>query len=141
MSKKLTKDQMQIVYLNLDDNGKLSCIKAFKVAKQIDVKLEDMMHVANSLDIKISDCELGVFGKKELCEKDESLYNKIIQNNNMDKNITCKALWNEAKTSSMKTVRSTVQGSDIFTTYCQLGCFVEGKSKGKNNERKSKNLD
>jgi hypothetical protein len=141
VNKKLTKDQIQIVNLNLDSKGKLPCIKAFKVAKQIDVKLEDMMYVANSLDIKISDCELGVFGDKDLSQKDENLYNKILQNNNMNKNITCKALWDEAKASSMKAVRSTVQGSDIFTTYCQLGCFVEGKNKGKNNERKSKNLD
>lgn len=137
MIKQLTKDEIEIVNQNLNDDGKLTCIKSFKVAKLLNVKLEDMMSVANSLKIKIIDCELGVFGNKELSTKDDVLYNKILKDNNMNKNITCKALWDEAKLSNMKNVRSTVQGSDIFTTYCQLGCFVEGKSRGKNNERKS----
>ncbi len=141
MSNQLTKEQIQIVNQNLDDDGKLTCMKSFKVAKLLNVKLEDMMMVANTLDIKISNCELGVFGNKELTCKDNNLYNKILENNNMDKNITCKALWEEAKKSTMKNVRSTIQDSDIFVTYCQLGCFIEGKSKGKNNERKNKNMD
>ena len=137
MNKQLTKDERRIVSQHLNNDGKLTCIKSFKVAKLLNIKLEDMMQVANSLNIKISDCELGVFGDKSLSSKNDILYNKILKNNNMDKNIRCKTLWNEAKKSTMKDVRSTAQNSDIFITYCQLGCFIEGKNKGKDNERKS----
>ncbi len=46
MSNQLIKEQIQIVNQNLDDDGKLSCMKSFKVAKLLNVKLEDMMIVA-----------------------------------------------------------------------------------------------
>ena len=58
----LSDEQKRIVFENLDENKKLSCLKAFKVARKIKVEAKDMSAITKFLGIKITDCELGVFG-------------------------------------------------------------------------------
>lgn len=122
----LSDEQKRIVFENLDENKKLSCLKAFKVAKKIKVEAKDMSAITKFLGIKITDCELGVFGSLDFLAKDEEIYNRL-KNIYKEQRIPCIDLWQEAKSSSLKIVGSTVKNSDIEVSYCQLGCFREKK--------------
>ncbi|AYJ80320.1 ModE family transcriptional regulator [Aliarcobacter cryaerophilus ATCC 43158] len=122
----LSDEQRKIVFENLDDNKKLSCLKAFKVAKKMKVQAKDMSAITKSLGVKITDCELGVFGSLDFLAKDEVIYNRL-KKSYKEQRIPCKNLWQEAKSSSLRVVGSTLKNSDIEVSYCQLGCFREKK--------------
>jgi len=124
---KLDETQKELVMTNLDNDGRLSCLKAFKVARLIGVKPIDMSDACKSVGIKISNCELGVFGKINFQNAETAIYNKISQNFTQNKDISCKTLWYIAQESSLRRVGNTVKYSDVEVTYCQLGCFHERK--------------
>lgn len=119
---KIDSKQQEIIKSYLDDNGKLSCIKAFVASKKAGIEKESMSGICKSLGIKITDCELGVFGKIEFNDKDEDLYNLILKEQS-NKQISCSNYWEIAKKSTLRKVGSTVKNSDLDVTYCQLGCF------------------
>ncbi len=121
--------QKELIFTNLDEDGKLSCIKAFKVARLIGRKPKEMADITKSLGIKITNCELGVFGKLRFQDANLAVYNRLKQNYNGHKSLECKILFEEAQKSSLKVVGSTVKNSDIEVTHCQLGCFREKKGK------------
>ncbi|PPK58804.1 ModE family transcriptional regulator [Malaciobacter marinus] len=136
---KLDNIQKELILTNLDEDGKLSCLKAFKVARLIGKKPKEMSAITKSLGIKITNCELGVFGKLKFHDPYIEVYNRLKQNYMGHKELGCKVLWEEAQKSTLRTVGSTVKNSDIEVTHCQLGCFRE--KKGKKNESKNKSLD
>lgn len=121
--------QKEFLMTNLDEEGKLSCLKAFKVARLIGKEPKEMSSITKSLGIKITNCELGVFGKLKFQDPNIQVYNKLKQNYMGHKTLECKVLWDEAKKSTLKTVGSTVKNSDIEVSHCQLGCFRENKNK------------
>lgn len=125
--KRLDATQKDLLFTNLDDDGKLSCLKAFKVARLIGVKPKEMDHITKAYDIKITNCELGVFGKLDFSDMDENIYNKLSRNFAHDKKIDCEVAWYTAreKGASLKKVGSTINNSDIKVTHCQLGCFYD----------------
>lgn len=140
MQKVISLDQTQkeLVLTNLDGDGRLTCLKAFKVARLIGLKPLDMSDACKSIGIKISNCELGVFGKIQFKKAEDTIYSKISQNFTQDKDVSCKTLWYIAQQSSLRRVGSTVKNTDVEVTHCQLGCFRERKG---HREIKSKNLD
>ncbi len=119
----LDETQKELLLSNLDEDGKLSCLKAFKVARLIGVEPIDMSDACKSESIKITNCELGVFGKIQFHDAEDAIYNKIAKNFTQDKDVTCKILWELAKESSLRRVGSTVKFTDVEVTNCQLGCF------------------
>lgn len=121
--------QKEFLMTNLDEDGKLSCLKAFKVARLIGKEPKEMSSITKSLGIKITNCELGVFGKLKFQDPNIQVYNKLKQNYMRHKTLECKVLWDEAVSSTLKTVGSTVKNSDIEVSHCQLGCFREKKNK------------
>lgn len=125
--KKLDDTQMDLLMTNLDEDGKLSCLKAFKVARLIGVKPKEMDAITKSLNIKITNCELGVFGKLRFTDLDDNIYNKLSENFNQNKKVECEVAWHAAreKGASLKKVGSTINNSDIRVTHCQLGCFYD----------------
>ncbi|RXI48312.1 ModE family transcriptional regulator [Malaciobacter mytili] len=124
---KLDNIQKELILTNLDEDGKLSCLKAFKVARLIGKKPNEMSAITKSLGIKITNCELGVFGKIKFKDPNIEVYNRLKQNYMGHKQLECKVLWDEAQNSTLRTVGSTVKNSDIEVTHCQLGCFRERK--------------
>ena len=121
--------QKELLLTNLDEEGKLSCLKAFKVARLIGRKPIEMSAITKSMNIKITNCELGVFGKLKFKEANEEVYDRLKQNYMGCETLECKVLWHEAQRSTLKTVGSTVKNSDIEVSHCQLGCFREKKNK------------
>ncbi len=51
--------------LRVAKNKKISCVKALALAKRFKVKPIEIGRVANELGIKIINCQLGCFGKRE----------------------------------------------------------------------------
>lgn len=45
----------------VSENGKLPCAKAFQIAKDQGVGVADIGKIANKLNIKITNCQLGCF--------------------------------------------------------------------------------
>jgi|GEM_PF-3162457 len=131
MKNDLTISQKSMILENVNEQGKIPCVKALQVARQLGVDTKEMLPITDSLGVKIGQCELGVFGDKELGEVDSELYTEISTYADKNKKVECTKLWEEAKLSNMKKVRSTVKQTDIFVTYCQLGCFEEGRKKWK----------
>ncbi|MDD3009175.1 MAG: ModE family transcriptional regulator [Arcobacter sp.] len=115
--------QKELLLTNLDEEGKLSCLKAFKVARLIGRKPIEMSAITKSMGIKITNCELGVFGKLKFEDPSAVIYNRLKQNYMGHETLECKVLWDEAKRSKLKTVGATVKNSDIQVSHCQLGCF------------------
>lgn len=125
--KKLDGTQLDLLLTNLDDEGKLSCLKAFKVARLIGVKPKEMDGITKALNIKITNCELGVFGKLNFVDMDNKVYDKLSQNFNHGKKVECEVAWYAARDKglSLNKVGSTINRSDIKVTHCQLGCFYD----------------
>ncbi|QKF66702.1 hypothetical protein AVENP_1147 [Arcobacter venerupis] len=115
--------QKEFLLTNLDEDGKLSCLKAFKVARLIGRKPIEMNSIIQSMGLEITNCELGVFGKLKFKDPNIQVYNRLKQNYMGHETLECRVLWDEAKRSNLKTVGSTVKNSDIKVSHCQLGCF------------------
>lgn len=126
---KLDEVQKSIVKNNLDVDGKLSCIKAFSVAKKIGYDLLDMSAITKSMGISISNCELGVFGKLDFSPTEQIIYDDLEQSYGDVKKLDCSVYWESAKKYSLRKVGSTVKHSDFEVINCQLGCFREKKGK------------
>ncbi len=115
--------QKNHIFSNLDENGRLPCIKAFKVARLIALKPKDMSDACKAVGVKITNCELGVFGKLNFQNAEPEIYHQIKQKFVEESDINCKTLWAMAKKSSLRRVGSTVKNSDAQVINCQLGCF------------------
>ncbi len=124
---KLDSIQKELIMTNLDEDGKLSCLKAFKVARLIGREPKEMSGITKSLGLKITNCELGVFGKLKFQDPNMGVYSRIKENYNGKTTLTCEILWEEAKKTSLNTVGSTVKSTDLDVVHCQLGCFREKK--------------
>lgn len=123
----LKAEQKEIILKNLNEEGKLPCLKAFKVARKIGLESLEMSDACKSLDIKITDCELGVFGKLDFNNAEEEIYKNFEEYFLEEKDIECKVLWDLAQKSSLRRVGSTVKNSDAEVINCQLGCFKKRK--------------
>ena len=51
--------------LKIAQNKRLPCVKALALAKRLKVKPIEIGRAANELGIKITDCQLGCFGRRE----------------------------------------------------------------------------
>jgi len=125
----LSKSQKNIIKENLDIDGKLSCLKAFSVARKIKHDLIDMSAITKSMDIKISNCELGVFGKLNFSDKNDEIHSDLEAKHGEMKKLDCKVYWDEARKYTLNKVGSTVKASTYEVINCQLGCFREMKGK------------
>lgn len=126
----LEQNEIEIIQSYLNEDGKLTCAKGLALAKKLKVDSFKMLDICDQMSIKITDCELGLFGNKAIEQRDEKLYEKIVSYSSSETKVTCTKLWEEAKETNMKKIRSSIKDTDIFVTYCQLGCFKEDRKHG-----------
>jgi hypothetical protein len=93
-----------------------------------------MSDACKSINIKITNCELGVFGNLELNDYSQNIYDNISSNFKDLCDVSCSKLWNISKNYTLRDVGATVKNSDIEVVYCKLGCFTLRK-----NNRESRN--
>ena len=113
--------------------GKLPCPLAFKVARRLEVSPQQVGEVADELSVKISRCQLGLFGygsnkgSKSLeptPEVGEQLEARI-RDRVTEEELPCATAWDIASELTMKRidVARAAESLGIRITQCQLGCF------------------
>jgi len=108
------------------NDNKLTCAKAFAIAKKSNVKPIEVGKVADKLGIRITDCGLGQFGKLDFTDNYEKEIVTKLKNLADEKNrIYCKDA--RALKYNLKKVRSAIKDNNFDVIYCELGVFREKK--------------
>ena len=116
-------NEPQILKQYLNENGRINCLDAFKLARELNVQPLKIAELTKKYSIKIDNCELGVFGSNDFGELRDDIYEKLSLKADSEKKVECSVAWEIAKEFSLKKVGSTTKKSDIEVIYCQLGCF------------------
>jgi hypothetical protein len=116
----------------LSTEGKLPCSLAFKAVRRLDVSPQQVGEVANELDVRISRCQLGLFGHGSAKGKALELVQEVgeelraaIRGGAVERGLPCAAAWDIAGEMTMKRldVANAAESLGIKITQCQLGCF------------------
>ena len=111
--------------------GRLPCPQAFKVAQDLDVVLIEVGKQADQMGIKISNCQLGCFGKDKATQEQLAVFQVVpavseaITTLLTDGKIQCKTAHEVAKNLKVnrRKVGDTASKLNIKVSDCQLGCF------------------
>lgn len=112
-------------------NGKLSCAAAFKIASDMYVEPAEVGFTLDSLEIKIAQCQLGIFGHSEgekivkPMEDVPDALEKAILEALTDGKLQCRNAWNTAERLGIRKidVASACDNLGIKISSCQLGAF------------------
>jgi hypothetical protein len=132
----------QAILEHLED-GKLPCNHAFALAQSLDVDPLSVGMTANEAGIRISRCQLGLFGYGPKAEGKHKIVHSMDQVPERlaarlraeaessppahagEKGITCTAIWRVADGLGYRRIEasSAVEAMGIKVSRCQLGCF------------------
>ena len=117
-------------------DGQLPCAKAFVIARQLGVEPIKVGEEANALGIRLSKCQLGLFGYGP---KAEGKHRRVKAMQNVppglaqairaavgpDGKMTCVAAWRMAKELHLpkQTASNAAEGLGVRIAPCQLGAF------------------
>lgn len=111
--------------------GRLPCASAFEIAQELSIQPIEVGHTADLLEIRISKCQLGLFGYdspkrivKPALSVDHDL-GKAIQNGLVNDRLHCAIAFTIAEQSGTPkiTVSSACETLEIRISSCQLGAF------------------
>jgi hypothetical protein len=111
--------------------GKLPCPSAFKVARRLEFSPQQVGEVVDELGIKISRCQLGLFGygaRGKLLETVQEVGKELqarIRDGVVEGELPCVTAWDIAGELTMKRidVANAAESLGIRIAQCQLGCF------------------
>ena len=111
--------------------GRLPCPMAFKTALKLSIIPITVGTKADELGIKISNCQLGCFGKEKATHEElsdmviASAVAEAVQLSLVSGKILCKTAWDVAKKLKVnrRKVGDTASKLNIRVSDCQLGCF------------------
>ena len=111
--------------------GRLPCASAFKITRRIEVSPQQVGEVANELSVKISRCQLGLFGygaegkPLEPMQEVEGELEARIKDTLVEGCLPCATAWDIARQLAKKRidVARAAERLGIRITQCQLGCF------------------
>lgn len=116
-------------------DGTLPCATAFKITQEQEVSPGEIGDLADDLDIRISHCQLGLFGYgpkaqglHKVVQAAESVSAELeaaLQSRARDGKITCADLWAIAKKMSIPKMEasSAAEALGLRVSQCQLHCF------------------
>jgi len=112
-------------------DGKLPCVRAFEIARELSVPLLHVGYTADLLRVRISACQLGLFGyEPQRCIVQVPVAANAEMDHMIDQNLTngrlpCAAAFTIAKALRIPRmdVSSACQGRNIKVCTCQLGAF------------------
>ena len=67
----------QILKKYLNDDGKINCLDAFKLARELKIDPSEIAVITKKYSLKIDNCELGVFGSKDFTDARDDIYEKL----------------------------------------------------------------
>lgn len=117
------------------ENGQLPCNQAFAIAKILGVAPLSVGLAANKADIRISRCQLGLFGygpkaegKHKIVHPMENVPERLAARLRAEAegdSITCAAIWRAADGLGFIRLEasSAVEAMGLKVSRCQLGCF------------------
>jgi hypothetical protein len=117
------------------EDGQLPCSKAHSIAKRFDVDPLTVGLAANEAGIRISRCQLGLFGYGPKSEGKHKIVNPMdqvperlaarLRAETNHEGITCTAAWQVADSLGYKRIEasSAAEAMGIRVSRCQLGCF------------------
>ena len=125
------------------EDGMLPCNRAFAIAHSLNVDPLSVGLVANEAGIRISRCQLGLFGYGPKAEGKHKIVHPMDQVPERlaarlraeaesgpqaqagEKGITCAAIWRAADGLGYRRIEasSAVEAMGLKVTRCQLGCF------------------
>ena len=111
--------------------GRLPCASAFKIARRLEVGPQQVGEMADELNVKISRCQLGLFGygpegkPLEPMQEVEGELEARIRDGLVEGALPCATAWDIASELTMKRIvlANAAEGLGIRITQCQLGCF------------------
>ena len=113
--------------------GKLSCAQAFSVAHKLREEPAKIGEEATRLGIRISRCQLGLFGydeqgKKRILQPAAAVSKSLreaIRARLVEEQLPCRAAWEIAQEHDLPKleVANAVEGLSLRISACQLGCF------------------
>ncbi len=112
-------------------DGELACAVAFKIAAELDVSPSEIGKTVDLLDLKLSKCQLGLFGykphkKKVTARKTQNEQMEAsIRDALVDEKLACRDAWviSEQYNAPKMTVSSACEFLGIKIKPCQLGAF------------------
>jgi len=114
----------------LNEEGKLDCKDAYKIASKTHMPISEVGEAAKQLDIRIAACDLGEFGKyKGTGEYSKEADKRLAPFFTEGNRITCKDARAQAGGIGLKVIRGTLKEKKAVVTYCELGCFSEKRKK------------
>ncbi|MBE0492343.1 MAG: winged helix-turn-helix domain-containing protein [Sulfurospirillum sp.] len=115
---------------NLNEEGKLDCKDAFKIAAKTKSPVRNIGDIAKEIGVRISGCELGQFGAlKGTGVYSHEALNRLTPFIDAQNRVTCKNARGQAGGIGLKAIRGTLKEKNIDVTYCELGCFKEKQRK------------
>lgn len=114
-------------------DGKLPCARAFALANKIGVEPIDVGRAATAGSVKISHCQLGLFGYPEGKHPLETVKNQVTNDLRQiltariaDRQLTCKVAWQIASDLGIPKMRVSAAAEELHIRIrtCQLGCFA-----------------
>lgn len=114
-------------------DGQLPCAFAFQLAAEMGLAPGEIGAAADRLGVRISRCQLGLFGykpfgRKGLLQRFEEVPGDVVVSlkaSATDGAIPCAALWRIAEEHGLPRVAAACAAEtlDLQVTPCQLGCF------------------
>ena len=111
--------------------GRLPCASALKISRRLEVSPQEVGEVADELDVRISRCQLGLFGywpKGKPLEPAQEVGEELqarIKDGVVEGGLPCATAWDIAGELTMKRidVARATERLGVRITQCQLGCF------------------
>ena len=114
-------------------DGRLPCLFAFHIASENGWTPSQVGAEANRLDVRISRCQLGLFGyesfrQKGLIQQLSDVHGDVtvsLKAATIDGTVSCAALWRIAEEHGLPriAIACAVETIGLRITPCQLGCF------------------
>ena len=117
------------------EDGKLSCPRAFFVARKLGLEPLAVGLAATEADIRITHCQLGLFGYGPKAEGKHKIVHAMdevperlaarLRSHAEEGGIDCGAVWQVADELGFKRIEaaSAVEAMGLRVSRCQLGCF------------------
>jgi len=128
-------ESLQEAMLNRLEDGRLPCNQAFAVAQILGLEPERVGLTANDEGMRISRCQLGLFGYGPKAEGRHKIVNAMedvperlaarLRSEAGKDGITCRAVWRVADGLGIRRIEasSACEALGIKVSRCQLGCF------------------
>ena len=131
------KDQEIIEELraSLEDDGRVTCATMYRISGKLDVEPIEVATVANDVDIRASQCQLGLFGhgdkgegKGRIVQSGVEVREEVaqrLQDVQVDGRLSCATAWEIASEFKLKRLDlgNAVETLGISVAPCQLGFF------------------